>query len=125
MAFFLHKSNILLNFVSKFKSQLIYRMNNHKLGPLHGNVLHTPKSSIPVVYQFVRNRLVANNIILTFASFINERIMTTVRVTVVTADRKESPAYRARIHGTQETFIKYGDPGVPQKRYAETLFEML
>ena len=125
MAFFLHKSNILLNFVSKLKSQLIYRMNSQKHGSLHGNVLRAPKSGIPVVYQFIRNRLVANNIILTFASFINERIMTTVRVTVVTADRKESPAYRTRTHGTQETFIKYGDPGVPQKRYAETLFEML
>ena len=76
MAFFLHKSNILLNFVSIFKSQLIYRMNNHKLGPLHGNVLHTPKSSIPVVYQFVRNRLVANNIILTFATLTSRIQMT-------------------------------------------------
>ena len=44
-----------------------------------------------------------------------QRMMTTVRVTVVTADRKESPAYRARLCGTQETFLKYGDPGVPQK----------
>ena len=39
MALFLHKSYILLNFVSKFKYQLIYRMNIHKLGSLYGNAL--------------------------------------------------------------------------------------
>ena len=76
MALFLHKSYILLNFVSKFKYQLIYRMNIHKLGSLYGNALHAPKSSIPVVYQFVRNRLVADNNILTFATLTSRIQMT-------------------------------------------------
>ena len=76
MAFFLHKSNILLNFVSKLKSQLIYRMNSQKHGSLHGNVLRAPKSGIPVVYQFIRNRLVADNIILTFATLTSRIQMT-------------------------------------------------